>query len=54
MVTDEVPRWEGLSLNSRIEILMEDDYGFPYITPDDSDEVSRLIALWLLFSILCW
>jgi len=34
---DEVPRWEGLSLNSRIEIIPEDQ-GFPYITPDDPNE----------------
>lgn len=37
-IPDEVPRWEGLSLNSRIELLMEEEHGFPYITPDDSAE----------------
>ena len=54
MATDEVPRWEGLALNSRIEMLMEDEYGFPYITPDDSDEVSSRfdnIVAYALFGV---
>ena len=39
-IADEVPRWEGLSLNARIELLMGDEHGFPYNTPDAPNEVS--------------
>mmetsp|Transcript_32987 Transcript_32987/g.69422 ORF Transcript_32987/g.69422 Transcript_32987/m.69422 type:complete len:92 (+) Transcript_32987:92-367(+) len=31
IVIDKVPHWEGLSLNSRIEILMEEEFGSPYV-----------------------
>lgn len=34
---DEVPRYQGMSLNSRIEILDENEWGFPYFTPSDKD-----------------
>ena len=37
-IPDQVPRWQGLSLNSRIEICTEEEWGFPYITPEDSVE----------------
>jgi len=35
---DEVPRWENMGHATRLEILMEDDVGFPYITPGDPAE----------------
>jgi len=37
-IPDEEKRWEALSLSSRMEILMEDKYGFPFITPTDPTE----------------
>jgi FtsP/CotA-like multicopper oxidase with cupredoxin domain len=35
---DEVPRWEGLSLNGNLEVCTEENWGFPYFTPADSAE----------------
>lgn len=35
---DEVPRWDGLSMNARIELMLEKDWGFPYRTPTDPAE----------------